>query len=215
MYRPAAFVEDDPARLAALLRAYPLASLIIHAGGGLVAAHAPMLAEQDADGRITALIGHVARANPFWSAVAGDGEVLALFSGPDAYVSPSMYPSKQVHGRVVPTWNYARVEARGRLTVESDPSRVRPYLERLTEALEQDRPEPWAVGDAPDDYVHKLQHAVVGLRIEVTDIRGALKLSQNKGDADWNGVRDGLAASGVLSEQAVSAMMAPGGSRLT
>lgn len=207
MYRPDAFVADDPARLAALIGASPLASLVVHAEGRLLAAHAPLLAEQGSDGRITALVGHVARANPFWRALTEGAEVLALFSGPDAYVSPSMYPSKQVHGRVVPTWNYARVEARGRVSVESDPARVRPYFERLTEALELDRPEPWTVGDAPEPYIEKLQHALVGLRIEVDDIRGALKMSQNRSADDFAGVRDGLAASSSLTDRAVSALM--------
>jgi transcriptional regulator len=208
MYRPGAFVEDDPARLAALIRACPLASLVVHGGEGLVAAHAPLLAERDAEGRIVALIGHVARANPFWSAVGEGAEVLAIFAGPDAYVSPSMYPSKREHGQVVPTWNYARVEARGRLTVEADPARVRPYFERLTEALEAERAEPWSVVDAPESYIGKLQHALVGLRIDLTDIRGALKLSQNRNPDDHAGVRQGLAASPNPIDRAVSALMA-------
>ncbi|KQY80309.1 FMN-binding negative transcriptional regulator [Brevundimonas sp. Root1423] len=207
MYRPGAFVEDDPAQLAALIGASPLASLVVHAEGRLLAAHAPLLAEHGADGRITALVGHVARANPFWQALTEGAEVLAIFTGPDAYVSPSMYPSKQVHGRTVPTWNYARVEARGRACVESDPARVRPYFERLTEALERDRSEPWAVDDAPEPYIEKLQHALVGLRIEIDDIRGALKMSQNRSADDFAGVRDGLAASSSLSDRAVSALM--------
>lgn len=208
MYRPAAFVEDDPTRLAALISASPLASLVVHAEGRLLAAHAPLLAERDAEGRITALIGHVARANPFWRALDGGVEILAIFTGPDAYVSPSMYPSKQVHGEVVPTWNYARVEARGCAVVESDPARVRPYFERLTEALETGRTEPWAVADAPERYIDKLQHALVGLRIEVDDIRGVLKMSQNRSADDSAGVRDALAASSSLSDRTVSALMA-------
>lgn len=206
MYRPAAFVEDDPAQLAALVRACPLASLVVQSREGLVAAHAPLLVEQDGAGRVTALIGHVARANPFWT-LADGAEVLALFTGPDAYVSPSLYPSKAAHGKVVPTWNYARIEARGRLSVESDPARVRPYFEDLTRAHEQDRAQPWTVDDAPVGYIEKLQHAVVGLRISVSDIRGAVKLSQNRDAADHAGVRDGLIASVRLSDQAVGAMM--------
>lgn len=208
MYRPGAFVEDDPARLAALIGARPLASLVVHGAGGLVAAHAPLMAEQDGNGRIAALVGHLARANPFWSAVGDGAEALAIFAGPDAYVSPSMYASKREHGRVVPTWNYARIEARGRLTIETDPERVRPYFERLTRALEAGRPEPWSVDDAPEPYIGKLQHALVGLRIEVSDIRGALKLSQNRSEADHAGVLAGLAASANPIDRAVSEMMA-------
>jgi len=208
MYRPGAFVEDDPARLAALISARPLASLVVHGAGGLVAAHAPLLAEQDEDGRLVALTGHLARANPFWSAVGDGAEALAIFAGPDAYVSPSMYASKREHGRVVPTWNYARIEARGRLTIETDPDRVRPYFERLTQALETGRAEPWSVEDAPEPYIGKLQQAVVGLRLEVSDIRGALKLSQNRSEADHAGVLAGLAASANPTDRAVSEMMA-------
>lgn len=207
MYRPGAFVEDEPERLAALIGASPLASLVVHAEGRLLAAHAPLLAERGIDGRIVALVGHLARANPVWRALDGATEVLAIFTGPDAYVSPSMYPSKTVHGKVVPTWNYARIEARGRAMIERDPTRVRPYFEHLTNALEQDRPEPWTVDHAPDGYIQKLQHALVGLRIEVEDIRGALKMSQNRSAEDFTGVRDGLAASPSFSDRAVSALM--------
>ncbi len=206
MYRPAAFVEDDPAELAALVRACPLASLVVHSREGLTAAHTPMLVEQDGAGRVTALIGHVARANPFWT-LADGADVLVLFMGPDAYVSPSFYGSKTVHGKVVPTWNYVRVEARGLLSVETDPARVRPYFEELTQAYEQDRPQPWGVDDAPADYIEKLQHAVVGLRIAVSDIRGSVRLSQNRDAIDYAGVRDGLIASASPSDQAVGAMM--------
>lgn len=208
MYRPGAFVEDDPARLTALIRMSPLASLVAHAQGRLLAAHAPLLVEHGPHGRITALIGHIARANPFWSALDEGDAVLAIFTGPDAYVSPSMYPSKQLHGEVVPTWNYARVEARGPIYVEHDPARVRPYFERLTEAHERDRPEPWSLGDAPARYIEKLQHALVGLRIEVEEIQGVVKLGQNRSDADFASVRDMLAASPSLSDKAVSELMA-------
>src|SRR5690606_6494337 len=120
------------------------------------------------------LTGHLARANPFWTGLAEEHEALAIFTGPDAYASPSMYPSKRAHGKVVPTWNYARIEARGHLTVETDPAAIRRYIEDLTTAFEHDRAEPWALDDAPAGYVEKLQHAIVGLRMEVTAIGGAL-----------------------------------------
>lgn len=208
MYRHGAFAEDDPTRLAALIRACPLASLVAYAGGRLIAAHAPMLAEQAPDGSIGALVGHLARNNPFWSALGEGAEVLAVFTGPDAYVSPSMYPSKRVHGQVVPTWNYARIEAHGRAVVESDPAKVRPYFERLTETYEAGRDDPWAVDDAPEPFVEKLQHAIVGIRIEIDQIRGSMKLSQNRNEGDFAGVHDTLAASPSLSDQAVSKLMA-------
>jgi transcriptional regulator len=206
MFRPAAFVEDDPAALAGLIEAYPLASLIVDAEDGLIAAHAPLLPEQDAEGRLVGLVGHLARPNPFWSAADGR-QVLILFSGPDAYVSPSFYASKQEHGKVVPTWNYSRIEVRGKLTAETDPERVRPYFERLTQTLENGRDQPWQVDDAPADYTRKLQRALVGFRIEVSDVKGTFKLSQNRKPADRAGVRDGLNASARPADQAVARMM--------
>lgn len=209
MYRAGAFSEDGHDPLAVLIGAYPLASLVVHAEGRLLAAHAPLLAERDGKGAIVALVGHLARANPFWDALRSDTEVLAIFTGPDAYVSPSMYPSKQVHGRVVPTWNYVRVEARGRPEVEADPLKVRPYVEALTRAREQGREAPWTVDDAPEAYIDKLEHAIVGLRISVTDIRGTRKLSQNRNEDDFLGVHDALANSPNLSDRAVSTLMAP------
>ena len=209
MYRPAPFSEHDPDRLTALIRARPLASLVIAGPDGLVAAHVPMMGAPAADGRITALICHLARANPFWSAVRPEAEALAVFTGPDAYVSPSMYRSKAEHGKVVPTWNYARIEARGRLTVQTDPAALRPYVEQLTAVMERDRAEPWSLDDAPADYVQRLQAGIVGLRMEVSAIGGAFKLSQNRSLEDHAGVRDALAASANLSDRAVSEMMTP------
>jgi transcriptional regulator len=132
---------------------------------------------------------------------------MAIFTGPDAYVSPSMYPSKRIDGRVVPTWNYARIEARGRLFVEAGPTAVRPYLQQLIAELEGDRTEPWGLDDAPAGYVQRLEAAIVGLRFEVDDVAGALKLSQNRTPEDYAGVRDALAASPTLSDRAVSEMM--------
>lgn len=208
MYRPAAFAEDDPVRLGALIKAHPLACLVAHGPKGLVAAHVPLLAVTDTDGRIVELFGHLARANPFW-VEAGDGaEVLAVFTGPDAYVSPSMYPSKAEHGRVVPTWNYQRIEARGRLHLITQPSQVRPFFEAPTHVMEAGREPAWSVDDAPEAYIRQLSLGVVGLRIAVTVIEGVFKLSQNKSSADQAGVEAGLAAEDASAARALSKLMA-------
>lgn len=172
-----------------MVRAWPLATLCLNGPDGPIAAHAPMVGEAGPDGGLRALTGHIARANPFWRGVGPEGApALALFRGEDAYVSPSAYPSKAAHGRVVPTWNYRAVEVRGRLTVETDPDRMDPYLRRPTDMMEADRQRPWAVDDAPEDYLAAMARGVVGLRIAVTAVEGIAKLSQNRDAADHAGV---------------------------
>lgn len=208
MHRPLAFVVDDPERLLALVRAHPLATMAVNGAAGPALAYAPLAPETDAEGRIVALVGHMARANPFWRAAEADGACVAVFAGPDAYVTPAWYSSKAEHGRVVPTWNYVRAEFRGRLELETDPERMRPYLDRPTDAMEAARPQPWAVDDAPAAYVARLSAAVVGVRLNVESAEGAWKLSQNKiGTADYKGVREGLAASLYLKDRAIAALM--------
>lgn len=206
MYLPDPFVEEDAERLGALIRAYPLATLVLNGPDGLVAAHVPLVSQTSEKGRMV-LIGHVARANPFWTAAVDADAVMAIFCGPDGYVSPALYASKQAHGRVVPTWNYARIEVRGRIVVEADPTKVRPYVEALTEVMEAPRNAPWSVDDAPTAYIDALSRGIVGFRIEVEDVRGGFKLSQNKTEADYVGVRDGLAGSDRTGERDVGLMM--------
>lgn len=189
MYAADAFRVDEPARIAAFAAAHPLATLCVNGPDGPVAAHAPLAPVLADDGGLAALVGHVARANPFWRAAqAGAVAVLAVFRGADAYVSPSAYPSKAEHGRVVPTWNYLAAEVRGLLTVETDPARMDPYLRLPTGMMEADRARPWAVDDAPADYLAAMARGAVGLRIEVTAAAAIAKLSQNKDAADRAGV---------------------------
>lgn len=199
---------DEPQRLLALVRAHPLAVLAVNGPAGPVLAHVPLAAQTDAKGRIAALVGHVARANPFWRAAEVEGACAAVFTGPDAYVSPAFYPSKAEHGRVVPTWNYLRVEVRGRLRLEPDAAAMRPYLDAPTAAMEAARVAPWAVADAPEPYVSKLSAAVVGVRLAADIVEGVWKLSQNKvGTPDHAGVVAGLAASPDPAARAVAAVM--------
>lgn len=193
MYGPAAFLNDDAAAVAGLIKAHPLAVLAAAAPeGGVVVAHAPLHAERDETGAIVALIGHVARANPFASLPDG-APCTAVFVGPDAYVSPSAYPSKKQHGRVVPTWNYIRAEVEGRLTLHHDAETLAGVVGVLTDAMEADRPNPWSFSDAPEAYRAAMLQAIVGLRIEVTAAHGKWKLSQNRAAADAAGVMADLA----------------------
>jgi transcriptional regulator len=191
MYLPKHFEQTDEAVLLALMREHPLA-LLVTLQDGLPAADALPL-EYDATTRT--LRGHVARANPLWKAADGQA-VLAVFSGPQAYITPSWYPSKAEHHKVVPTWNYTLVQAEGVLHAVEEAPWLHTLVSRLTAHHEAPRPQPWAVGDAPDDYVQQMLRAIVGIEIPVTRLLGKWKISQNRSQPDRQGVADGLATDG-------------------
>lgn len=195
MHAPSHFRQSDPQAIAALLQAHPFASIAVNGADGPQVAHAPLLPLYSEDGTLLSLSGHVSRTNPFWKS-AGGAACVAIFSGPDAYVSPSFYASKAAHGRVVPTWNYVRAEARGRIIVFEDRTRLRALIDALTAMMEAERPAPWAVTDAPADYIDAMLGAIVGFEICEVSIEGAWKLSQNRNAADQEGARAGLFADG-------------------
>ena len=207
MYLPSHFAETRPEVLHALVRAQPLAVLVTHGAAGLEANHLPLLLDIGPSGE-AALLGHVARANPVWR-VEGV-EALAIFQGPQAYVSPSWYPSKREHGKVVPTWNYVTVHAHGRLRVHDDPAWIRNLLDRLTTQMEAPRAEPWAVSDAPADYIEKTIAMVVGVELRVDRLEGKWKLSQNQPAANRAGVIKGLLANGEPEAAALALAMREG-----
>ncbi|MEG3028452.1 MAG: FMN-binding negative transcriptional regulator, partial [Aeromonas sp.] len=174
-----------------LMRAYPLGTLVTHGEGGLDADHLPF--EFDAEeGEHGVLRAHVARNNPLWQAVTDGQEVLVVFKAADGYVSPNWYPSKQEHHKQVPTWNYAVVHAHGRIRVRDDARFVRRLLASLTRVHEAAEPAPWKMADAPRDYLEAMVAAVVGIEIEISELVGKFKLSQNKEAADRQGVVDAL-----------------------
>jgi len=142
------------------------------------------------------LVGHLARANTHWRRIVDGSPALAIVTGPDAYVSPSWYATKAEHGKVVPTWNYSVVHLRGPVVVHDDAAWVRSLVTRLTERHESPRDEPWAVSDAPDDYIDKNLRPIVGVELVVTSVEAKAKLSQNRSNADRSGVAAGLAADG-------------------
>jgi len=179
MYLPKHFAEERPEVLHELIRRRPLATLVTLSADGLVANSLPLLLVPEEGGRLF-LRGHVARANPVWRESLPDVDVLAFFQGEDAYISPSWYPAKAEHGRVVPTWNYVTVQARGRLRFIDDPAWLKDLLERLTHEHEDKRAAPWRLSDAPVDYIEKMLAAVVGLELEVTQLVGKWKASQNQ-----------------------------------
>ncbi len=197
MYTPSHFAAPSQEALYQLMREYPLATLVMLGPEGLEANHIPL--HLSAEG---VLRGHVARANLLWQSYAPGKEVLAIFHGPQAYVSPSWYASKKQHGKVVPTWNYAVVHAHGRLQVRDDPAWVRKQIEALTAEHEGRLPQPWAVQDAPPDYIEDLLKAVVGIEIEVTRLNGKWKMSQNQPPENQAGVVAGLASIGQAATAA-------------
>ncbi len=207
MYAPGTFSIDDEGEIVERIEAHPFASLVAAGDRGLVAAHAPVLVEHDQAGRPSALVGHLARANPFCDHVSDGAPVIAIFRGVDAYVSPSFYPSKREHGRVVPTWNYVAIEAEGVVTFTREAGALRGLVTRLTDRMEQFRPAPWAVTDAPETYTAALLDAIVGFRIAITSLNGKAKLSQNRPAADQAGVREGLSASPRFADQMLAAEM--------
>ena len=194
MYLPKHFEEPRVEAMHELIRARPLATLVTFSSGGLNANHIPLQLSQEPI-PLGTLRGHVARSNPIWSDFAKDVEVLAIFHGPDAYVTPSWYPTKAETGKVVPTWNYAVVHAYGVLRVFDDVSWLRAHLGTLTANNEGRFPEPWSLSDAPHDFTEKLIGAVVGIEIVITRLSGKWKVSQNQSPQNRAGVIDGLRAS--------------------
>ncbi len=205
MYTPAHFREDDLAAQHAIIRAARLCSLVSQTGAGLIATPLPLLLDP-AEGPFGTLYGHFARANPHWKQLS-DGEALAIFMGPDAYVSPAWYATKAETGKVVPTWNYVAVHAYGTPEIFDDADRLRDVVSRLSDHHEAPRANPWAVADAPADYIAAMLKGIVGLRLPITRLEGKRKLSQNRNDADRAGVAEGLAASTDPTDRAVGGLI--------
>jgi len=209
MYVPAFFREDRLEVLAGFMRDHPLAALITVGESGLEANHVPLLYDPEPPPFGT-LRGHLARANLQWLHARPEHGALAVFQGPQAYVSPSWYPSKAEHGRVVPTWNYAVVHARGELAVHEDREWLRGLVTRLTETHEAGFAHPWRVADAPTDYIDGLLNAIVGIELRIHKLEGKWKASQNRGEADRAGVALALAASPEAEAREMAELLAPG-----
>lgn len=213
MYRPAHFERCDPASLHALLRERPLATIVALLPGGMEANLIPLEFDPDA-GPYGCLRGHLARANPLARELAAAGRAgvvaLALFHGPQCYISPGWYPGKREHGKVVPTWNYVVVEARGRLRGIDDRDWLQALLHRLTTEHERSQSTPWRVDDAPADYIAQTLRAIVGIEIELeAPLRGKWKTSQNRSEADRDGVAAALRAQGDDDSLAMARLVQP------
>src|SRR5215207_2693128 len=193
MYQPPHFREERVEVLHDLIGSHPLATLVTVENGHPDANHIPMLIDRNR-GRLGVLRAHVARANVL--ARGHGGPALAVFQGPESYVTPSWYATKRETGKVVPTWNYVVVHAHGPLTVIDDPVWIREQIEALTRTQEESRAEPWQVADAPPDFVASQVKAIVGIEIEIATLEGKWKVSQNRPAADREGVAAGLRALG-------------------
>lgn len=205
MYIPPAFRDDDPASLHATMRASRLSNLVTATTEGLIASPLPFVLDET-EGEHGVLYGHMAKANPQWK-TPPLGEAMAIFMGPDAYVTPSWYATKQETGKVVPTWNYVAVHAYGPAEFFEDPERLLDAVTRLTRLHEEPRALPWAVSDAPADFIAAQLRGIVGVRLPITRIEGKRKMSQNRSEADRRGVAAGLAASERPSERDVAKLI--------
>ncbi|HUB48785.1 MAG TPA: FMN-binding negative transcriptional regulator [Acetobacteraceae bacterium] len=193
MYLPPAFRQDRTDVLHDAIRKSGLATLVTLTPDGLIASHVPLLLDPEPAPYGT-LIGHLARPNG--QARGAIGDALAIFLGPDAYITPSWYETKRETGKVVPTWNYVAIHAAGPITFFDDPDRLLDVVTRLTERHEDSRAVPWAVSDAPPDFVQGMLRGIVGFSIEITRLEGKWKMSQNRPATDRAGVIAGLAAEG-------------------
>lgn len=207
-YGPAAFHQTDLDVLHEHVRRTGLAMLVTSNTDGPQVSHLPLLLDAAA-GRKGTLIGHLSRGNPQVRDGASLGSALAVFPGPDAYVSPSWYATKRTDPRVVPTWNYVVVHARGRLELFDDPAALKTLLKQLTEQHESRFATPWKVDDAPAEFLERMMRGIVGVRLTIDQIEGRYKLSQNRTWEDQRGVVEALGASDRGRDREVAALMPP------
>jgi transcriptional regulator len=204
MYNPPAFVENRPEELQAIMRAASLPVLVSPGKTGLLATHMPLRFE--APGR---LVGHIAKANRHWLDFDPDADSLAIFTAADGYISPSWYATKAETGKVVPTWNYQAVHATGRLEIIEAPGPLLAIVTGLTDHHETPRANPWAVSDAPDDYIASQLKGIVGVILHITKLEGKVKLSQNRAKADQQTALAGVATENPTLAAAMRRVLEP------
>ena len=185
MYLPKHFLVEDQSVLAQLISEYPLATIVANLDGRFEINHLPLMLSADK----TKLYGHVAKMNPLVKVASSSStSVTAIFNGPNAYVTPSWYPSKQESGKVVPTWNYAVVHAEGSIKLIEDAQWLRSHVSQMTNLHEPTYQSTWKLDDAPEEYVQMMLKAIIGIEIEVGSLVGKFKLSQNRPAEDYDAV---------------------------
>lgn len=207
MYLPAQFNETRPEVMRTLMRARPLSTLVTQCDSGLVANHVPVQT-LDTPKPLGCIRGHIARANPLWREYRADTQALAIFQGPQIYISPSFYPSKAKTGEVVPTWNYAVVHASGTLRFIQDTAWLRDFVAGLTATHEAQRSLPWKIDDAPAPYIDKMLSLIVGFEFSIATLSGKWKVSQNRPQADQEGVIRNLQGADDADSHEIAAMLA-------
>jgi transcriptional regulator len=207
LYLPAHFNETRPEVMHALMRAHPLCTLVTQCGSGLVANHVPVQT-LDEPKPLGCIRGHIARANPLWRDYRAETQALAIFQGPQAYISPSFYPSKATTGEVVPTWNYVVVHAGGSLRFIQDAGWLREFVAGLTAMHEAPRSLPWKIDDAPAPYIDKMLSLIVGFEFSIAALSGKWKVSQNRSQADQRGVIRNLQNADDADSREMAAMLA-------
>jgi len=205
MYIPPTFRGKDRSSIHVVMRGAPLANFVTATEDGLIATPLPMFL-QEREGEMGTLYGHLARANPQWR-MRPTGEAMAIFMGPDVYITPSWYVTKEETGKVVPTWNYVAVHAYGPVEFFDDECRLHDVVSRLTDLHEAARSKPWAVTDAPADFTESQLKGIVGLRMPITRLDGKCKMSQNRNAADRAGVIKGLSESPNAEERAIAKLI--------
>ena len=206
MYVPSHFEETRPEVLRQLIHDHSLAALVTLGSEGLNANHIPLELDP-VPAPFGTLRGHVARGNPVWRDFSRDVEALAVFQGPQAYISPAWYQTKRETGKVVPTYNYIVVHAYGPMRIIEDRAWLRGLVERLTNRYEAGRAEPWKVTDAPADFVEQMLGAIIGIEIPLTRLVGKWKVSQNRPSVDRDGVVTGLREMNDRAAQAMSGLV--------
>jgi transcriptional regulator len=191
MYVPAHFKEDRIPVLHEAIRKYGFGTLVTSSEQELEASHLPLLLDSE-PAPLGTVLGHLARANPQWRQIKPGFQALAIFLGPNTYITPSWYPTKQQDGKVVPTWNYLAIHAYGTISFFDDPAELRAHVSKMTEVHEAPRSAPWAVSDAPASYVDQMLRAIVGFKLVITKLEGKWKMSQNRPGQDVEGVLKGL-----------------------
>jgi transcriptional regulator len=207
MYVPAHFKQESIPILHEAIRRSGFGTLVTMGESGLEASHIPMLIDPSA-GPFGTLHGHIARANFQWRRATTSVQAVAMFLGPNAYITPSWYPTKYKTGKVVPTWNYVAVHAHGTIAFFDDPSDLRTMVTKLTKVHEAARSTPWEVDDAPAEYIDSMLKGIVGFKLSITRLEGAWKLSQNRPADDVAGVREGLRSESGKARHDIAALMA-------
>lgn len=205
MYTPPAFRLDDLDEIHRLMNETGLSTLITSTAEGLLATPLPLYLDAS-EGEYGTLYGHIAKANPQWKLLP-DKEALVIFSGPDAYITPSWYAAKVEHGKVVPTWNYSAVHAYGQAEFFEDEQSLYDVVSRITDRFEKPRSEPWSVLDAPENFIKAQLRGIVGVRLSISRLEGKRKMSQNRSQADRKGVAAGLQLEDIEAKRIVASMI--------